>query len=315
MTGFDSHPADMVTRAAQWHVESAGDAMDWDAFTLWLEADPRHRACYDEIALADALVADHAADLAIPAVMPAEPARAQTRRWTRRWSWVAAGVAAAASLALVVIMPGWRTDAPQVTVAGDSARMVALADGSRVTLAPHSRLTVAGDQLALNGEAHFAIRHDPSRVLRVAAGPLTITDIGTVFDVATGQSAVRIAVSEGKVAVHGAAGADAVELGQGDGLIHGDGGDMRQVPGAGLGLAGWASGSLSYAAAPLPLVAEDIARLTGTVLTVSSALRGRRFSGSLSVAPGAHTARDLATIMNLRLVTSGKTAVLEPAQR
>ena len=65
--------------------------------------------------------------------------------------------------------------------------------------------------------------------MRVTAGPLTIADIGTVFDVATGQSGVRIAVSEGTVAVHGAAGADAVELGQGDGLIHGDGGDMRQV--------------------------------------------------------------------------------------
>ena len=307
MTSFDPDPENMVTQAALWHVASSGDAMDWDSFTLWLEADPRHRACYDEIALADPLLGEHAADL----VVPAEPARAPVRRW----AWVAAGVAAAASLALVAILPGWHADAPQVTVSGDSDREIALVDGSRVTLAPNSRLIVANDRLALDGEAHFAIRHDPARALSVSAGALTITDIGTVFDVATGRSSVRIAVSEGKVAVHGAAGSDAVELGERNGLIYGDGSGTRQVPGEGLGLAGWTSGSLSYADAPLPLVAEDIGRLTGMMLTVTPALRARRFSGSLTVAPGTRTARDLVTIMNLRLVTSGKTAVIEPTER
>ena len=37
-----------------WHLASCRDDMDWDGFTLWLEADPRHRAHYDEITLTDA---------------------------------------------------------------------------------------------------------------------------------------------------------------------------------------------------------------------------------------------------------------------
>ena len=84
----------------------------------------------------------------------------------------------------------------------------------------------------------------------------------------------------------------------------------RVVAGRGLGLAGWASGALSYDNAPLALVAEDIARLTGTRITLAPGLSARRFSGSLSLirngadkdAGKSRTARDLAKILNLRLV-------------
>jgi hypothetical protein len=45
-----------IDEAALWHVASARDDMDWDAFTLWLEADPDHRARFEEIAQADAVM-------------------------------------------------------------------------------------------------------------------------------------------------------------------------------------------------------------------------------------------------------------------
>ena len=50
--------------AAAWQVASANDDMDWDGFTRWLEADPRHRRAFDEVALADTLVDDHRESLA-----------------------------------------------------------------------------------------------------------------------------------------------------------------------------------------------------------------------------------------------------------
>ena len=46
--------------AAAWQVASVNDDMDWDGFTRWLEADPRHRRAFDEAALADTLVDDTA---------------------------------------------------------------------------------------------------------------------------------------------------------------------------------------------------------------------------------------------------------------
>jgi transmembrane sensor len=307
MTVFEATPDDIAAQAAQWHVASSGDAMDWDAFTLWLEADPRHRACYDEVALADALLGDHAAALAAPE----EPKTLAPRRRL----WLAAGTAVAAALALAVVMPGWRGSSAQDTLAGDSAREIALADGSHVTLAPHSRLTVAGDRLTLYGEARFAIRHDPARTLQVVAGPLTIEDIGTVFDVAASGATVRVAVNAGKVAVVGATRGGAVQLGEGDGLMVGDGPAPRTVPAQALGLAGWTGGTLSYVDAPLPVVVDDIARLTGARLALAPALRTRRFSGALTVAPGTDAAQALATLLHLRLVRQADQASLQPLAR
>ena len=309
MTIVDSIDDPIVAQAAQWHVASSSDTMDWDAFTVWLEADPRHRACYDEVALADMLVGDHAVDLATPVEAMPVPVR------RRHWAWLAGGVVVAASLALVMVLPGLRTSASQVTVSGDAAREVAMGDGSRIMLAPHSRLTVAGDRLAIEGEARFVIRHDPARSLTVAAGPLTIEDIGTTFDVAVSGSAVRIAVNEGNVAVIGTDGTRAVQLEQGNGLIYGKALGTRQVAAQGLGLSGWTNGALSYVDAPLPVVAEDIARLTGMPVSVAAPLRTRRFSGSLTLAKGTDAAHDLATLMGLRLVHEGDHVTLQSAGR
>ena len=91
--------------AAAWQVASAGDDMDWDGFTQWLEADPRHRRAFDEVALADALVDDHRESLARPgasAEVAAGDNVVELRPQRRRWPlWLGTGIAA--SLAVVMI--------------------------------------------------------------------------------------------------------------------------------------------------------------------------------------------------------------------
>jgi transmembrane sensor len=49
----------IITEAAAWYAATDDDAMDWTAFTLWLEADPRHSCAYDEVALAVSLIDEH----------------------------------------------------------------------------------------------------------------------------------------------------------------------------------------------------------------------------------------------------------------
>ena len=44
---------DIYEAAARWHQAQARDDIDWDAFAAWLDADPRHRDAYDDIALLD----------------------------------------------------------------------------------------------------------------------------------------------------------------------------------------------------------------------------------------------------------------------
>ena len=111
--------------AIDWLVRlGEADAGEWEAFTLWLEADPAHAARYEALAAADR---DWGA-LARPArqVPPLPVRRGPSRR-------IVFGAAIAASLAMGI---GYETMAPRAaTYAVETAvgehRTVALADGGR----------------------------------------------------------------------------------------------------------------------------------------------------------------------------------------
>lgn len=292
----------LLDQAAAWHLASADDSMDWDGFTDWLEADPRHRAAYDAVALADAALADHREVL--PELSPAAAPR-PARKWP---VWI--GGALAASLAVVAIVPELTAPATQAFASDQASRTIALSDGSEVVLAPHSRLSIAGrhgEQLALDGGALFAIRHDPGRQLSIAAGGLQIGDIGTRFEVQTNGPAVRVQVSEGQVEVRGDALGQPVQLPAGRGILFDPAHQLATVAAVSPADVGeWREGRLSYDAAPLSLVAADLARYAGVSVTVPPPLAGRRFSGTLSIHDGDSAVRDLAQLMGLALSHSGR---------
>jgi transmembrane sensor len=293
-----SEEAKIDDDAAHWHLAVARDDMDWTAFTAWLEADPRHRACYDQFALADALLDTHRAEL-VDAI--AEPAPS-----VQRWRWAAALGAVAAAGAALLVVPGLRTTPATIYATADTARTIALADGSQIELAPHSRLAVAGPAEAtmhLDGGALFAIRHDPARALTITAGALQVSDIGTRFDIQAEGDAVRVAVAEGRVSVSSPALAQAVMLERGRGLRFAGAAGTAE-----LGMvdpdtvAGWRHGQLSYDDAPLALVVADLARYANIHVALPAELRNRRFSGTLSTGNANEALRDLAQLMGLELV-------------
>ena len=304
---------DIIDQAARWHVASLDDAMDWDGFTAWLEADPRHRAAYDEVALADGLLDDHGAVLG-ELTEPVAPS-APVARW-RPW---AAG-ALAASLVVGLTLPSWLRDSEQIYSTGATGQTVRLADGSSVVLAPHSRLTVSGkdgERIALSGGAYFSIRHDPGRTLSIAAGPAEISDIGTIFDVQSSGQAVRIGVAEGQVSVKFAnTSSQPSVLAQGSTLSYdGSAGRVliRTAPTSDIG--GWRGGRLSYQDTALPLVAADLARYAGVHLVVPDTLQGRRFSGTLVIGDGQAALRDLSQLMGLELAhDAGRYRLVDPAR-
>jgi transmembrane sensor len=86
---------------------------------------------------------------------------------------------------------------------------VQLSDGSKVRLAPESRLVVAAGfddnarELTLDGEAEFDVHHDATRPFRVRTATTVTEDIGTRFGLrAYGDEAnVTVAVAEGSVAL------------------------------------------------------------------------------------------------------------------
>lgn len=296
---------DIPAQAAAWHAASEDDAMDWDGFTAWLEADARHRDAYDEIALADALLAEHREALHTPAPVAAndEDAPAPRRAFGGWKGW--AGAAIAATLVAVLAVPQFLGPDGQRYATGAQAQAIALDDGSRILLAPRSTLTIEGkrqERMALSGGAWFDIRHDPSRPLAITAGDVRISDIGTQFDVQAHGEDVRVEVAEGSVRVAGDTLAKAIDLTAGKGVHYEGALGTASVAAVALEDAGeWRSGRLTYHGAPLPLVTADLARYAGVSVTLPDDLRSRRFSGTLVLGNGDTAIRDLSQLMDLGL--------------
>ena len=301
----------IIEQATAWHFASAEQDMDWAAFTGWLEADPRHRVALDQVALADAAVMDHRAKLASAfAANDDAPAR---RPRPRRLAW--GGAAIAASLAAILSFQQLAPHA-QTYETGAQARLVTLADGSAIRLAPRSRLEVDRTEVSLEGGAWFDIRHDPARQLSVKAGGLEISDIGTRFDIQASAGQVRVAVSEGRVRVSSEAMGHPVDLTQGQGLAFdpkGGTATVSRVPGTNIGA--WRNGRLSYNAAPLSLVVADLSRYAGIKVAVAGDLGDRRFTGTLVIGDGKTALRDLSQLMDLELGRSGDGYRLERRAR
>lgn len=311
----------LIEQAAAWHLASLGDDMDWEAFTLWLEADPRHRTAFDEVALSDALLAEHKGALAPVAVAnddwPGDVQPLAPRRPLRAMRWAGGAIAASLVAVLAVWQFGGSPGATYTTQ--DATQAIALQDGSRIELAPYSTLKIEGsneDRIALEGGAWFDIRHDPSRPLSITAGALEISDIGTRFDVQSAGGQVRVQVAQGRVQVSSEALGKPLQLAQGHGVTFDPAGGTATVSAIPADKAGeWRQGRLSFDAAPLPLVAADLSRYAGVKVSVAKEVRGRRFTGTLVIGDGKAALRDLSQLMDLELGRSGDGYRLEPRER
>ncbi len=289
----------------------------WDDFTDWLEAEAGNARRYDA-----AVAALSAADLAVSqvplaAVTPPsetrEPARAETRGGHRRWI----GAAAAAAIVGAVGLNAWQESAqpyPVETAPGEQ-RMIALSDGSSVLLAGGTRVVLdrADRRRAIvdRGEALFRVRHDPGRPFRVHAGGISLTDIGTVFDVKRAGTLIRVAVSEGAVLVDpdGAA----VRLNPGEGLTS-EGDRLIQAKVAIADVGGWRDGRLAYDGASLDEVASDLSRQLGHPVRIVPAVARRRFQGTLDVASLREDPKSLGALLDVRIRVDAGGWTLEPAE-
>jgi transmembrane sensor len=118
---------------------------------------------------------------------------------------IAAGLAAVVLLALgaswFTLMRGERFE----TRLGEQ-RLVALADGSRVTLNTASSIEVRlrEDRRVVElvaGEALFEVAHDAHRPFEVRVGNVVVKAVGTQFDVDRREIRTAVTVTEGRVAV------------------------------------------------------------------------------------------------------------------
>jgi transmembrane sensor len=269
----------------------------------WLQASAAHRDRYDELRrvwrLADraspavrSLRRPSAEDLVgrdgpgdITAKGPERPPSTESRvargsRWVR---W-AAPLAVAATVAAVALGFHALNDETPETLGhfgvaefstGPQETVTArLGDGSIVRVGPSSVLRMDGTDgsrnVWLEGQAFFAVAHNPDAPFTVRTSSGTAQVLGTRFDVRARDSELRLVVVDGRVRV--AAGPDeryseevgASEMSQ---VVGGERVYVSQVSDV-YELLDWMEGSLIFQATPLETVAKELERRYGVLAEV-----------------------------------------------
>lgn len=303
-------------RAIEWHVRLRdGDDATWDAFADWLAEDPAHAEAYDLV---------EQTDLAIEPLLPSVVIRedeAEQERPPARQVWpmrlAVGGLAASLAIVLAATLVPQGSDRYEVATRAGERRVVTLDGATQVTLNGATRMTFdrGNPRFAAlaSGEAFFQVRHDNSRPFRLEVAGKIVEDAGTAFNVAHGSGEVRVAVAEGKVIYN--PGREAISLDAGQALVDRDSAAQVSVTRVSTENVGtWQTGTLTYAAAPMSQVAEDLERALGVKIIVAPALAKRPFSGTIVLdKSGADQLRRLKLALNVDFETSPDGWIMKPA--
>jgi len=192
--------------------------------------------------------------------------------------------AVAASVAVIALIFGAmrhereRSAAPprQVT-ATLTNRAATLPDGSKMILGAQSLVNMDFNgrrrELALSsGEAYFKVKHDETRPFVVQAGEVSVTAIGTAFDVRRNRNNVTVTVEEGTVEVRYASPGkrDTVWRAEaGHQLTYSTGLRTASLASIDPSLAlTWRSGELAYLHEPLGAVVDDLNRYSARKIVI-----------------------------------------------
>ena len=268
-------------QALQWFVrlrDGEADAAAHRGFDAWLAASPDHARAWAELETLWSDLDRLTPLKAVEATPPVHVVPARPRRWRRVAFALAASLVLAAGIMGILAQSGRFADFRTAT---GERRIIALADGSQVELAPASAIDVdlTGSRRMVrlvSGQAFFTVAKDPARPFSVAARGGTVTALGTAFDVKLGLgSAVAVAVDESrvKVEVPGAAG---VVVGQGQGV--GYDGEAISPPGPlDPGEIGdWRRGRLVFHDVRLAEAVADLERYGGGRIGILSREAGQR---------------------------------------
>jgi len=191
-----------------------------------------------------------------------------------------------------------------------------LSDGTRIRLAPASRVQVDADYdeqqrvVHLDGEAYFEVKHDAAKPFVVYAGASVTRDLGTDFAVRNyaEDAGVQVVVRTGAVAMSGVG-----RLGAGDvGRLRSDGSSSVTRGGDVESLLGWLDGRLIFRDAPLNSVIAELRRWhDADVKLADPALGTLPFTGVLTDASFRSSIDLVAATLGLRARRTGARVVFE----
>lgn len=291
---------DVRDAAIEWWVSSrAGFSPEERAtFKAWLSADPANAAAYADIVRTFEQARE--ARRARPA--QALPSTPRPRRFAT----------AAAALAATGLVLFFAFDDLSIFLRSDFAtgtaetRTIALADGSQLTLDARSAISVRFDTeqrhvTLLEGEGWFEVSKDHTRPFVVEARGGTITALGTAFEVALGQGAVRVSVAEHQVMVasHG----ETVIVAENQQTSYDTNAPPAPPSAAPRSVAAWRRGKLIFEDQPLGEVLAALSRYHhGRVYCVTAAACARPVTGVFSTDNPLQALREIELFLGLHAV-------------
>jgi transmembrane sensor len=314
-----------LEEAAAWQLRLSRDpALEiTPEFIDWMSATENQRAWQAvEVGLADIVQESGAPELL---ALRRDALTRARRRGARRWLPRPALRYAAAAAVAVVVGSGvlWlqlaRGDR-YVTETGER-RVVALPDGSRVSLDSDSLVRVhyseTGRSLELDhGRARFDVAHDVRRPFTVKAGSETVVAVGTSFNVEKLGSKIVVTLIQGHVVVEKATMTSTprsrlpVSLAAGEELVaRADTPDS--VAPANLQLAtAWESGHLVFRDETLAEAAERVNRYTDQPVIVDPSVAAIRISGSFNAGDVGSFVSAIISYFPVQATTTGKNNIL-----
>lgn len=196
--------------AAHWFArlnQKRVSATDVTGFSQWRRS-PENAAAYARVEAlwdaADTLAGDPDVER-LRQVARGRANRSRRPAWKTGKALVPAGAALALALA-VAAAPIWAGRSRAYDTEVGERRVVALNDGSEITLDTNSairvRFTRDGRRVELiRGQAFFEVQGDTARPFVVLAGRTDVTALGTQFDVRRLGSGARVTLVEGRVEV------------------------------------------------------------------------------------------------------------------
>jgi len=267
---------------------------DMNEWLRWCDADPENYAAFEMVQAKwrdlDALKIGH--DVALTSEQKSELLKSETQyalargrygtlkaRATKKVFAIAAGLAAIVLIAMIARYKSVPTaSAPRQVSAALINRAATLPDGSKMILGVQSLVNMDFNgrtrQLDLtSGEAYFKVKHDKSHPFVVLAGEVSVTAIGTAFDVRRERDQVIVTVEEGAVEVRGSSADKSPTTWRAEAGYQLKYSTRRRTasmasvnPSAALA---WRNGELAYLYEPLGSVVEDINRYSARKIVIA----------------------------------------------
>lgn len=126
-----------------------------------------------------------------------------------KWTLIAASITIICAIS--IIYKSYKHEAPAIAITRSQLlndhQLIKFSDGSSVTLNKYSyvkyprKFNGSTREVSLMGEGYFDIRHDAGKPFLVHVGKLTITVLGTAFNINATQKNIAVTVTRGKVSV------------------------------------------------------------------------------------------------------------------